>query len=40
MVTSDSILTVCQVPSAVLYATLGALIVRRAGNTIGWYLAD
>ena len=25
-------------PSAVLYATLGALIVRRAGNTIGWYL--
>jgi len=21
-----------------LYATLGALIVRRAGNTIGWYL--
>jgi hypothetical protein len=40
MVTSDSILTVCQVPSTVLYATLGALIVRRAGNTIGWCLAD
>jgi hypothetical protein len=38
MVTGDAISTVCQVPSAVLYATLGALIVRRAGNTIGWYL--
>ncbi len=25
-------------PSAVLYATLGALVVRRAGNVIGWYL--
>jgi signal transduction histidine kinase len=38
MVTGDAISTVCEVPSAVLYATLGALIVRRAGNTIGWYL--
>jgi signal transduction histidine kinase len=38
MVTGDAISTVCLVPSAVLYATLGALIVRRAGNTIGWYL--
>ena len=38
LVTGDAISTVCQVPSAVLYATLGALIVRRAGNTIGWYL--
>ena len=38
LVTGDAIDTVCQVPSAVLYATLGALIVRRAGNVIGWYL--
>ena len=38
LVTGDAISTVCQVPSAVLYATLGALIVRRAGNVIGWYL--
>jgi signal transduction histidine kinase len=38
MVTGDAISTACQVPSAVLYATLGALIVRRAGNSIGWYL--
>ena len=38
LVTSDAIAAVCGVPSAVLYATLGALIVRRAGNVIGWYL--
>ncbi len=38
MVTGDAIDAVCEVPSAVLYATLGALIVRRAGNVIGWYL--
>ena len=38
LVTGDAIDTVCEVPSAVLYATLGALIVRRAGNVIGWYL--
>ena len=38
MVTGDAIDTICQVPSAVLYATLGALILRRAGNVIGWYL--
>jgi signal transduction histidine kinase len=38
LVTGDAIDTVCGVPSAVLYATLGALIVRRAGNVIGWYL--
>ena len=25
-------------PSAVLYATLGAVVVRRAGNVIGWFL--
>jgi len=38
LVTSDAIAAVCSVPSAVLYATLGRLIVRRAGNVIGWYL--
>ena len=38
LVTGDAIDTACEVPSAVLYATLGALIVRRAGNVIGWYL--
>jgi signal transduction histidine kinase len=38
LVTGDAIDAVCGVPSAVLYATLGALIVRRAGNVIGWYL--
>jgi hypothetical protein len=27
-----------QAPSPVLYATLGALVVRRAGNVIGWFL--
>ena len=39
LVTGDAIATLCDVPAAVLYATLGALIVRRAGNVIGWYLA-
>jgi signal transduction histidine kinase len=38
LVTGDAIDTACEVPSVVLYATLGALIVRRAGNVIGWYL--
>ena len=38
LVTGDAITTLCDVPAAVLYATLGALIVRRAGNVIGWYL--
>ena len=38
LVTSDKINELTQAPSAVLYATLGALIVRRAGNVIGWFL--
>ena len=38
LVTGDAIDAVCGVPSTVLYATLGTLIVRRAGNVIGWYL--
>ena len=38
MATGDAISAACSPPSAVLYATLGALIVRRAGNVIGWFL--
>lgn len=38
MVASDAIPSLCTLPSAVLYATLGTLIVRRAGNVTGWYL--
>jgi signal transduction histidine kinase len=36
--TSDIVSTLGGAPSAVLYATLGALVVRRAGNVIGWFL--
>ena len=36
--TQDAVSNLSGVPSAVLYATLGALIVRRAGNIIGWIL--
>jgi signal transduction histidine kinase len=36
--TSDTVNNLTQAPSPVLYATLGALVVRRAGNTIGWFL--
>jgi signal transduction histidine kinase len=35
---SDTVGMLTQAPSAVLYATLGALVVRRAGNVIGWFL--
>jgi signal transduction histidine kinase len=35
---SDTASNLTQAPSPVLYATLGALVVRRAGNTIGWFL--
>ncbi|HKR68263.1 MAG TPA: sensor histidine kinase [Streptosporangiaceae bacterium] len=38
LVTGDAISVACGVASAVLYSSLGALIVRRAGNVIGWYL--
>jgi signal transduction histidine kinase len=38
LVISDRITNLWAAPSAVLYATLGALIVRRAGNVIGWLL--
>jgi signal transduction histidine kinase len=36
LVTSDTISNFATAPAAVLYATLGALVVRREGNVIGW----
>jgi len=38
LVTSDTISNFAAAPAAILYATLGALVVRRAGNVIGWLL--
>jgi len=38
MVISDRITNLWAAPSAVLYATLGTLVVRRTGNVIGWLL--
>ena len=38
LVTSDAAFRLGDTVAAVLYATLGALIVRRAGNLIGWFL--
>ncbi len=38
LVPSDRVNNLTGAPSAVLYATLGALVVRRAGNVIGWFL--
>jgi signal transduction histidine kinase len=38
LVTSDRVSNLAAAPAAVLYATLGALVVRRAGNVIGWFL--
>ena len=38
LTTSDTISNFGAAPAAVLYATLGALVVRRAGNVIGWML--
>jgi hypothetical protein len=38
LVTSDTISNFAAAPAAVLYATLGTLVVRRAGNVIGWIL--
>jgi len=35
---SDTIANFGAAPAAVLYATLGALVVRRAGHVIGWLL--
>ena len=36
--TQDAVSNLGTAPAAVLYATLGALVVRRAGNLIGWLL--
>jgi signal transduction histidine kinase len=38
LVTSDVVTNLGAAPAAVLYVTLGALIVRRAGNVIGWFM--
>jgi signal transduction histidine kinase len=38
LTTSDTISNFGAAPAGVLYATLGALVVRRAGNVIGWLL--
>lgn len=38
LTTSDTISNFSEAPAAVLYATLGTLVVRRAGNLIGWLL--
>ena len=38
LTTSDTISNFSAAPAAVLYASLGALVVRRAGNLIGWLL--
>jgi signal transduction histidine kinase len=38
LVISDRITNLWAAPAAVLYATLGTLVVRRVGNVIGWLL--
>jgi hypothetical protein len=38
LATTDAVTSLIYAPAPVLYATLGALIVRRAGNVIGWML--
>ena len=38
LATGDAVSGLVYAPATVLYATLGALIVRRAGNVIGWML--
>ncbi|HXZ74817.1 MAG TPA: histidine kinase, partial [Streptosporangiaceae bacterium] len=38
LLTRDTVTNLWAGPAAVLYATLGALVVRRAGNVIGWFL--
>jgi signal transduction histidine kinase len=38
LATTDAVTALIYGPTALLYATLGALIVRRAGNVIGWML--
>ncbi|HEY7147568.1 MAG TPA: hypothetical protein VH637_25250, partial [Streptosporangiaceae bacterium] len=38
MLTRDAVSNLAAAPAAVLYATLGVLVIRRAGNVIGWFL--
>jgi hypothetical protein len=38
LATSDAVGSVGAVAGAIAYAVLGALIVRRAGNLVGWFL--
>ncbi len=38
LATTDLVFGLVLAPTPVLYATLGALVVRRAGNVIGWML--
>jgi signal transduction histidine kinase len=38
LLTSDTISNFLAAPATVLYATLGALVVRRTGNVIGWFI--
>jgi hypothetical protein len=38
LLTSDTISNLATAPAAVRYATLGALVVRRAGSVIGWFV--
>jgi signal transduction histidine kinase len=38
LATTDAVTGLIYAPAPVLYATLGALIVRRAGNFVGWML--
>ena len=38
LTSSETISNFAVAPAAVLYATLGALVVRRAGNVIGWFV--
>jgi len=38
LATSDAVANLSFAPAPVLYATLGTLVVRRAGNAIGWMM--
>jgi signal transduction histidine kinase len=38
LTTLDTISNFATAPAAILYATLGALVVRRTGNVIGWFV--
>ena len=40
LATTDAVTGLIDAPAPLLYATLGALIVRRAGNVIGWMLIE